>query len=64
VEDRAKEKHMHKNKHVYKLRCRTCLQQWNYSTGLQEREKRKENDGASVILHSIRCDGGGYKDVY
>jgi hypothetical protein len=31
---------------------------------LRERGKGKENDRASVISHSIRCDGRGYKDVY
>jgi hypothetical protein len=31
---------------------------------LGEREKGKENDRASVILHTIRCEGRGYKDVY
>jgi hypothetical protein len=49
---------------IYKLRCRTYLLQWNYSMGLGEREKGKENDRASVISHNIRCEGRGYKDVY
>jgi hypothetical protein len=31
---------------------------------LREREKRKENDRATVILHSTRCEDRGYKDVY
>jgi hypothetical protein len=31
---------------------------------LREREKGKENDRASVISHTIRCDGRGYKDAY
>jgi hypothetical protein len=31
---------------------------------LREREKGKENDRASVISHSIRCDSRGYKDVF
>jgi hypothetical protein len=30
---------------------------------LGEGEKGKENDRALVILHSIRCEGRGYKDV-
>jgi hypothetical protein len=30
---------------------------------LGEREKGKENDRASVILHTIRCKDRGYKDV-
>jgi hypothetical protein len=30
---------------------------------LREREKGKENDTASVILHTKRCEGIGYKDV-
>jgi hypothetical protein len=28
-----------------------------------EREKGKENNQASIILHSIRCESKGYKDV-
>jgi hypothetical protein len=31
---------------------------------LREREKGKENNRASVILHNIRCEGRGLKDVY
>jgi hypothetical protein len=31
---------------------------------LWERRKGKQNDRASVILHNIRCEGRGYKDVY
>jgi hypothetical protein len=31
---------------------------------LREREKGKENDRTSVISHSIRCEGRGYKDVH
>jgi hypothetical protein len=31
---------------------------------LRERGKGRENDRASVILHTIRCEGRGYKDVY
>jgi hypothetical protein len=31
---------------------------------LGERRKGKENDRASAILHNIRCEGRGYKDVY
>jgi hypothetical protein len=31
---------------------------------LRERKKGKENDRASVILHNIRCEGRGYRDVY
>jgi hypothetical protein len=30
----------------------------------RERRKGKENDSASVVLHNIRCEGRGYKDVY
>jgi hypothetical protein len=30
---------------------------------LREREKAKENDRASVISHTIRYDGRGYKNV-
>jgi hypothetical protein len=26
--------------------------------------KGKENDRASVISHNIRCEGGGYEEVY
>jgi hypothetical protein len=29
-----------------------------------ERGKGKENDRASVISHTIRCKGRGYKNVY
>jgi hypothetical protein len=29
-----------------------------------ERRKGKENNRASVISHSIRYEGRGYKDVY
>jgi hypothetical protein len=31
---------------------------------LGERGKGKENDRASVISHTIRWEGRGYKDVY
>jgi hypothetical protein len=31
---------------------------------LRERGKGKENDGASVISHTIRCQGRGYEDMY
>jgi hypothetical protein len=31
---------------------------------LGERGKGKENDRASVISHTIRCEDRGYKDVY
>jgi hypothetical protein len=31
---------------------------------LRERGKGKESDRATVILHNIRCEGRGYKDVY
>jgi hypothetical protein len=31
---------------------------------LREREKGRENDRASVILHTIQCKGRGCKDVY
>jgi hypothetical protein len=31
---------------------------------LGEREKGKEIDRPSIILHNIRCEGGGYKAVY
>jgi hypothetical protein len=31
---------------------------------LRERRKGKEKDRASVILHTIRCKGREYKDVY
>jgi hypothetical protein len=27
-------------------------------------QEKRENDRASVILHTIRCKGRGYKDVY
>jgi hypothetical protein len=31
---------------------------------LGETEKGKKNDTASVISHTIKCKGRGYKDVY
>jgi hypothetical protein len=31
---------------------------------LGEKGKRKENGKASVILHNIRYEGRGYRDVY
>jgi hypothetical protein len=31
---------------------------------LREREKGKENDRASVILHTIRWEGRVYEDMY
>jgi hypothetical protein len=37
---------------------------WNYSMELGERRKGEENARASVISHSIRCEGKEYKDVY
>jgi hypothetical protein len=30
----------------------------------RERGKGNESDRASIILHAIRCEGRGYKDVY
>jgi hypothetical protein len=36
----------------------------NHSMELRDRGKGRENDGASVMSHNIRCEGGGYKDVY
>jgi hypothetical protein len=56
--------HTKTNMIIYKLNCRTYLQQWNYSMQLGEREKGKKNDRASTILHTIRCEGRGYEDVY
>jgi hypothetical protein len=45
-----KDNHIHKNKTIlYKLICRICLQQWNYSMELKERGKGKESDRASTI---------------
>jgi hypothetical protein len=29
-----------------------------------EKGKVKQNDRASVILHNIKCEGRGYKDVH
>jgi hypothetical protein len=48
---------------IYKLSCRTCLEQWNNSMELGERGKRKENDRASVISHNLRWEGRRYKDL-
>jgi hypothetical protein len=31
---------------------------------LEEREKVKENDRASVISHTLSCESRVYKDVY
>jgi hypothetical protein len=31
---------------------------------LRERRKEKENDRASVISHTVRCESRRYKDVY
>jgi hypothetical protein len=31
---------------------------------LREREKGKENDTVSIILHTIRWEGRGDEDVY
>jgi hypothetical protein len=31
---------------------------------LGERGKGKVNDRPSVIVHNIRCEGRGYKDVH
>jgi hypothetical protein len=30
---------------------------------LGERKKEKENDRATVIFNTIRCEGRGYKDM-
>jgi hypothetical protein len=49
---------------IYKLRCRTCLYQWNYSMELGGRGRGKKNDTASVISYNIRCEGSRYNDVY
>jgi hypothetical protein len=48
---------------IYKLRCRACLEWWNYCMELKERGTGKEYDRPSIILHTIRCEGRGYKDV-
>jgi hypothetical protein len=45
---------------IYTLKCRTCLQQWNHCMEVRERGRGKENDRASVISHTIRCEG---KDI-
>jgi hypothetical protein len=48
---------------IYKLRCRTVCNSgstlWN-----SWKEGKEKNNRASVILHTIRCEGRGYKDVY
>jgi hypothetical protein len=31
---------------------------------LSEREKEKESDRTTVILHTTRCEGRGYTNVY
>jgi hypothetical protein len=31
---------------------------------LREKEKGKENDRATIILHTRRCEGRGYNNVY
>jgi hypothetical protein len=49
---------------IYKLRYRTCLQQCNYSMEFGERGKGTENDRATVISHTTRYKGRGYKKVY
>jgi hypothetical protein len=64
VEDRSKINIYTKTSMIiYKLSCRTSLQQWNYSVELGERKKEKENDRATVIFNTIRCEGRGYKDM-
>jgi hypothetical protein len=35
-----------------------------YGTQGKKERKKRLNDRASVILHTIRCEGRGYKDVY
>jgi hypothetical protein len=32
--------------------------------GTRGKRKGKENDRASIMLHDIRSEGRGYKDVY
>jgi hypothetical protein len=32
--------------------------------GTWGKRERKKNDRTSVILHTITCEGSGYKDVY
>jgi hypothetical protein len=50
VEDRPKiNRYTKASMIIGKLRCRTCLQQWNYSMELREGRKGKENDRALVI---------------
>jgi hypothetical protein len=31
---------------------------------LREKEKGKENDRATIILHTRRCEGRSYNNVY
>jgi hypothetical protein len=65
VEDRSKDKHIHKNKHNHiqtQIQNMFLTVELLYGTG--GKRKRKENDRASVISHTIRWEGGGYKDVY
>jgi hypothetical protein len=58
MEDRSKDKHIHKTRIIiYKFRSRI----WNFSMELRERGKGKENARASVISHSIRYEGRGYR---
>jgi hypothetical protein len=49
---------------IYKLSCRTCLLQCNYFMELGAKEKGKENDRATVISHTTRHEGRGYKNVH
>jgi hypothetical protein len=51
MEDRSKDKYIPQTSMIiYKLGCRTCLLQWNYSMELGERRKGKENN---IVKHKI-----------
>jgi hypothetical protein len=65
VEDRCKDKHIHKNKHDHiqthaKHVCNSATTLWN--SGKERKEKRMLE--LSVISHTIRGEGKGYKDVH
>jgi hypothetical protein len=64
--DRSKDKHLYKNKHDHiqiQLQNMFVTVELLYVTWGKRKRKGKENDRASVILHNIRCESRGYKDV-
>jgi hypothetical protein len=59
LEDRSINKYVHKKGRSY---INSDVEH-NYFMERGEKRKGKQNDRASIILHTIKCEGRGYKDA-